>query len=109
MRISVMIFAGFTLILLFFAATTYVNYQQSQQVKENSDWVSTSQLVIRLINRYQRNVIDMQSNLRGFLLTGEDNFMQSYAVADSENVALQEEIFPKMAPLCYPARLAAGG
>jgi CHASE3 domain sensor protein len=51
MKISVMIFAGFTLILLFFAAATYVNYQQSQGVKENSEWVSTSQLVIRLINR----------------------------------------------------------
>jgi signal transduction histidine kinase len=101
MRISVTIFAGFTLILLFFAATTYVNYQQSQQVKEDSEWVATSQLVIRLINRYQRNIIDMQSNLRGFLLTGEDNFLQSYAVADSENLVLQKEIFPKMDPLSY--------
>jgi len=104
MKISVMIFAGFALILLFFAATTYVNYQQSQQVRENSEWVSTSQLVIRLINRYQRNVIDMQSNLRGFLLTGEDNFLRVYAVADSENVVLRGEILPKMDPLSYQFR-----
>lgn len=104
MKISVTIFAGFTLILLFFAATTFVNYQQSQQVKENSEWVATSQLVIRMINRYQRNMIDMQSNLRGFLLTGEDNFLQSYAAADSENVVLQKEILPKMDPLSYQRR-----
>jgi signal transduction histidine kinase len=108
MKISVMIFAGFTLILLFFAATTYVNYQQSQQVKENSEWVSTSQLVIRLINRYQRNVIDMQSNLRGFLLTGEDNFLRVYAAADSENVVLRGEILQKMDPLSYQFRQMHG-
>jgi CHASE3 domain sensor protein len=33
----------------------------------------------------------MQSNLRGFLLTGEDNFLRVYAVADSENVVLRQE------------------
>ncbi|SDL92419.1 His Kinase A (phospho-acceptor) domain-containing protein [Catalinimonas alkaloidigena] len=88
MRISVLIFVGFILILLLFSITTYVNYQLSQQVIENTKWVANSQAVIRNSSRLQRNLIEMESSLRGYLFTGDDIFTDNYDVASRENAEL---------------------
>lgn len=97
MKISTLIFVGFAIILLLFSVTTYVNYKQSQVIKENTEWVATSQQVIRSASRLQRNIIDMESGLRGYLFTGEDLFLDPYNSASAENVLLFQEIKEKVA------------
>lgn len=92
MRISVIIFVGFAAILVMFALTTFVNYRQSQVVYEDAEWVATSQQIIRSASRLQRNMVEMQSNLRGFLLTGETLFLDSYRLAMQENAELIKEL-----------------
>jgi signal transduction histidine kinase len=92
MRISVIIFVGFSVILVLFTITTYVNYRQSQVVNDDAEWVSTSQLIIRNTSRFQRNIVEMQSNLRGFLLTGEPLFLEPYRAAIYENTDLGKEL-----------------
>jgi signal transduction histidine kinase len=92
MKISTLIFVGFSIILLLFSATTYVNYKQSQVIKENTEWVATSQQVIRSSSRLQRNIIDMESGLRGYLFTGETIFLEPYDSAAAENIILFKEI-----------------
>jgi signal transduction histidine kinase len=92
MKIASLIFVGFIVILLLFSITTYVNYRQSVKVQENTQWVQRSQLVIRQAARLHRNITEMESSLRGFLLTNEPSFLEPYDSAISENNQLYIEL-----------------
>jgi signal transduction histidine kinase len=92
MKIANLIFIGFAIILLLFTLTTYVNYRQSVKVQENTEWVQRSQLVIRQAARLHRNITEMESSLRGFLLTNESAFLEPYDSAVSENNQLFIEL-----------------
>lgn len=92
MKISYLTFFSFILILLLFSITTYINYLQSKQVEENSAWVSESATVIRHSNRFQRNILNMISGLRGYLFTGENYFIQAYDSARQENETILKEL-----------------
>lgn len=85
MKISNLIFAGFFFILLLFGITTYVNYRQFEKIKEENEWHVRSQIIIRNLSRLQRNILDMESSLRGFLLTGEPMFLVPFDSAAREN------------------------
>jgi len=92
MKISYLIFFSFLFILLLFSITTYINFQQSEEVRENSDWVNKSTTIIRNSNRFQRNILNMISGLRGYLLAGENYFIQAYDSAKAENETILSEI-----------------
>lgn len=92
MKISYLILLGFFFILLLFAITTYINYQQSEKVNENSERFSTSSTTLRHSNRFQRNILNMVSGLRGYLLTNERFFIQSYDSAILENSEILKEL-----------------
>src|SRR5688572_14919232 len=92
MRISSLVFISFSFILLLFAATTYINFRQSERVKENSDYVTLSSSIVQNGNRFQRNILNMTSGLRGFLLTGENYFLETYDSAAHENLKIIHEL-----------------
>lgn len=97
MKISHLIFLGFLFILIMFSIATYINHRQAQKVQENSEWFAKSTTVMREGNRFQRNIVSMVSGLRGYLLSGENYFIQSYDSAAQENVEILkqlEEIIP---------------
>ena len=98
MRISVFILVGFALILSMFSLTTYINYQLAEQVTENTEWVSQSTIVVRHSNRFQRNLLNMISGLRGYLLSGERYFLQTYDSAIAENEEILRELPELMTP-----------
>lgn len=85
MKLSYLILTGFLLILILFSTATYFNYVQSQEVNENTERFSQSSTILRHSNRFQRNFLSMVSGLRGYLITNESFFMQSYDSADAEN------------------------
>ena len=92
MKISFLILTGFFLILLLFSITTYINYQQSEKVDENSEKFSKSSTTLRSSNRFQRNILNLVSGLRGYLLTNEPFFIQSYDSAVIENEQILGEL-----------------
>ncbi len=92
MKISQLIFFGFLFILVMFSITTYINYRQAEKVNENSEWFDNSATVMRESNRFQRNILNMISGLRGYLLSGENYFIQSYDSAALENVKILEQL-----------------
>ena len=67
MKISHYIFLSFLLILLLFSITTYINFRQSEEVKENAEFVSTSSAIVRNAARLQRNTLNLVSGLRAGL------------------------------------------
>jgi len=75
-----------------FTITTYINYKQAENVNENSEWFANSTTVMRESNRFQRNILNMVSGLRGYLLSGEDYFIQSYDSAALENIQILEQL-----------------
>src|SRR5688572_12825421 len=92
MKIAYLIFLGFLFILIMFSIATYINYKQTEKVNENSEWFAKSTTVLRESNRFQRNILNMVSGLRGYLLSGENYFIQSYDSAARENVAILQEL-----------------
>jgi signal transduction histidine kinase len=92
MKISTKIFIAFFVILLFFSITTVVNFKQAQEVKENTQWVENSQLVIRHTARLQRNMVDMESDLRGFLLTKDDMFISNFDSLFEDNFRIEKDL-----------------
>ena len=105
MRISHLIFLSFSFILLLFAVTTYINYRQSEKVRENTEYMSRSSDIVRNANRFQRNIIHMVSGLRGFLITGENYFLQAYDSASAENNILIKELSQILPDTSYQKKL----
>ena len=50
----------------------------SQKVQENIKFLTHSEAIIRNSNRIHKAMIDMQSAFRGFLLTDDNSFLESY-------------------------------
>jgi signal transduction histidine kinase len=92
MKISHLIFLAFSLIIVLFSATTVMNFKQWERVQEHTEYVSNSGAVIRNSTRFQRNILNMVSGLRGYLLTGENYFLQVYDSAIIENTAILDEL-----------------
>ena len=92
MKISHLIFLGFLFILVMFTITTFINYKQAEKVTENSEWFANSTTVMRESNRFQRNILNMVSGLRGYLLSGEKYFIQSYDSAAQENIQILKQL-----------------
>ncbi|RDV14625.1 HAMP domain-containing protein [Pontibacter diazotrophicus] len=91
MKLSYKLFAGFLLISLLFTAVAIVNIRLSDAVIENTVWVSRSQVVVRNSASLQRDIIDMETGLRGFLLNGNETFLQPYVQAKNKLPSLFQE------------------
>ena len=92
MKLSVQIFIAFSLIVLLSLADSYTNYMLSQKVQRNSQFLSNSEAIIRNSNRAHKAIIDMQSSFRGYLLTNDTTFLDSYYTGmDSVPTYLKEQ------------------
>lgn len=92
MKISNIILISFLSILLLFSLTTYINYKQSELITENNEAFSRSSTIVRNSNRFQRNFLYMVSGLRGYLLTDDPFFIQTYDSAILENEKILTEL-----------------
>ncbi|SIT92196.1 sensor histidine kinase [Pontibacter indicus] len=92
MKLSTKVFIGFVLISLLFTIVAIVNFRLSEDVIENMRWVSRSQIVVRNSASLQRNIIDMEASLRGFLLNGNEVFLEPYHEAKRILPRLREDV-----------------
>lgn len=94
MKISQSIFLSFIVVLLLFSVTTFINSKLSQTITENEDYFSRSTEIIKNSGRFQRNILSMINGLRGYLITGEKSFVESYDAADIENDSILHQLSP---------------
>ncbi|MBC5773826.1 CHASE3 domain-containing protein [Pontibacter sp. KCTC 32443] len=92
MKLSVKLFVGFLLISALFTAVAIVNFRLSEEVIKNTQWVSRSQIVVRNSAALQRNIIDLETGIRGYLLNGNETFLIPYSQAKAQLPSLFEEI-----------------
>lgn len=78
MTIRRKLFSGFTTLILIIIINFYVNQRLSQQVIRNTNYINNSEVVIRNSNILHKNMIDMQSGYRGYLLTSQEIFLEPY-------------------------------
>lgn len=78
MTIRLKLFAGFAILIFIFIADFFVNQRFSREVIRNTDYINNSEVVIRNSNLLHKLMIDMQSGYRGFLLTGQESFLETY-------------------------------
>lgn len=78
MKISNQIILAFSIVLLLSIVDTASNYMLSLQVEQNINFLSKSQDVMRNSTRIHKTIIEMQSSYRGFLLTGDNDFLDDY-------------------------------
>jgi|GEM_PF-3378209 len=91
MRISQKIYLGFALVILFATIDLVVNYQLSNEVIRNMEFLTHSEAIIRNSSRLHKNMIQMQSGLRGYLLAEEESFLDSYYAGLKETPSLFKE------------------
>src|SRR6218665_3708595 len=78
MTIKSKLFAGFLLLILVFVLDFFVNQRLSREVIRNTAYINNSETVIRNSNVLHKHMIDMQSAFRGYLLTGQESFLEPY-------------------------------
>jgi signal transduction histidine kinase len=78
MKLSLQILIAFSLILLLSIIDTASNYFLSLKVKQNTEFLNKSQEIIRNSDKLHQSIIEMQSSVRGFLLTEDTAFLDGY-------------------------------
>ncbi|HEX8515085.1 MAG TPA: ATP-binding protein [Bacteroidia bacterium] len=78
MSIKFQLFTGFFILIFIFVIDFFVNQKLSNEVIRNTTYISNSETIIRNSNLLQKEMIEMQSGFRGFLLTGQKSFLQPY-------------------------------
>lgn len=78
MRIRNRLLVIFALLICFILISFFVNQRLSAEILRNGDELYRSEEVIRNSNQIHKAIIDMQSGYRGFLLTGEGSFLNSF-------------------------------
>lgn len=78
MKLSTQILLAFAVIILLSTADSYTNYMLSEKVQRNSQFLTQSETVIRNSNRMHKQIMDMQSSFRGYLLTDDESFLNAY-------------------------------
>lgn len=85
----------FVVLLVFNAALTFHNSQLAHGISLR---LSNTQEVVRLSNTLLLNLLDSETGQRGFLVTGDDDFLEPFEIARSNYRMLFEELKTKAAP-----------
>ena len=78
MTIRLQLLLGFFILILVFGMVFFVNQRLSQQVITNTYYLNNSEAVIRNSNMLHKEMIQMQSGFRGYLLANQESFLQPY-------------------------------
>jgi CHASE3 domain sensor protein len=73
----------FGLVVLLILSLQIGSYFSTSQLISNADRVAHTQEVLRRLNLLQANILEVESNARGYALTGEESFLQHNSTAVS--------------------------
>lgn len=78
MKISSQILFAFLIVILLSTIDTVSNYLLSLKVEQNIRFLNDSQDIMRNSTNLHKTIIEMQNSFRGFLLTGDNKFLENY-------------------------------
>lgn len=78
MTIRFKLFTGIIILISIFIVDFFVNQRLSREVVKNTSYLNNSEAIIRNSNILSKLMIDMQSGMRGYLLTDQEDFLTTY-------------------------------
>jgi methyl-accepting chemotaxis protein WspA len=75
--------AGFALALVAVVAIGVSSYRSMAKLTETAEWVEHSHKVVEALNGVLSDLKDAETGQRGFLLTGDEHYLEPYTVATS--------------------------
>ena len=78
LRIGVKLGLGFTIVLVLVAIVSFISYKGVGSMIQSSNWVNHTYKVIRVGESVSAAMVDMETGLRGFLVTGDENYLEPY-------------------------------
>jgi len=78
MKLRTLLSLGYILVFALMVALAAVTYQGFNSLSETAEWVAHTQEVMRIANLTQKQMVDMETGERGFLITGNEKFLESY-------------------------------
>ncbi len=78
MTIRSKLLTGFISLIVIFGTSLLINLRLSNEVIRNFEYLNNSEAVIRNSNMLHKHIIEMQSGYRGYLLTGQEAFLEPY-------------------------------
>lgn len=91
MKLTTQISLGFLIAISVDVVTTVVNYALDARVKTNLDYLYRSETIVRNSGNLSKQMVEMQSAFRGFLLTGDPNILGPYYEGERRLPALISE------------------
>ncbi len=91
MTIRLKLLIGFFSLIFVFVVVFFANESLSQEVLTNTNYLNNSESVIKNSNMLHKEMIEMQSGFRGFLLTNQEVFLEPYYEGISSVPALLKE------------------
>lgn len=74
---------GFVLALMILVGIAWLLFRDTRKVTETNDWVAHTHAVIIEIETMRSAVMDAESAQRGYIITGDDNYLEPYTAARS--------------------------
>ena len=78
MKIGTRILAGYALALLVVGAVDIVAYRANSELVDSADWVTHSYKVKEILAETLASLTSAETGQRGFVLTGDDSYLQPY-------------------------------
>lgn len=78
LSVSTKIYLGFGILILFILGAVFISYNNSNRLIKSNELVIHTQEVIILIDDIIKELDDAETGQRGFLLTGEERYLEPY-------------------------------
>ena len=81
-NIHTKIIAGYLFILICLVVSLLIVMNRMSDLQEEVDFVSQHDIEVHnLVNQIQKNVLDMETGMRGFVITGNEEYLEPYQIA----------------------------
>ena len=82
---------AFAAVILAMAATSSIVYQKLRFIEQSAGWTEHTYIVLETLDAAMAAMVDQETGLRGYLVSGENKFLDPYRTgAQSYSAALQK-------------------
>ena len=82
---------GLALIALVLLVNALVGYQKTRQLSEDARWLSRSRTILQSLDELLLSLVDAETGQRGYLLTGDQRYLEPYYYAAAKLVPEEVE------------------
>jgi len=79
--LGLQITSGFVLVIILFIVAGLISYLNLKRLERDADWVEHTHMVLELIESVLGDLKDAQRGQRGYIITGNENYLEPYGLA----------------------------